>query len=119
MSQGPDVLVKRCTTILDLSGQVVPLDEERLKNLVGAQEALASRGRRVVMLARKIVPSHALDKEVLANSALLADKVQAMNEELTVVGLTALVDPPKYDTAETVRICRLAGIRVSAFRPCP
>ena len=34
-----------------------------------------------------------------------------LNVDLTLVGLIALVDPPRHDSTETVQVCRRAGIR--------
>lgn len=52
-----------------------------------------------------------MDKTSLANAALAEEYLKLCTVDLTVVGLIALIDPPKEDTEETVKVCRRAGIR--------
>jgi sodium/potassium-transporting ATPase subunit alpha len=41
----------------------------------------------------------------------LEDHLVTLIDDLVVVRLVALADPPRHDTSETVCICRAAGIR--------
>jgi len=106
----PDVLSKRCAYYLSPSGQTLPLDARTLSQISRTQEDLAGSGQRVLLLAKKLIPSDSLDKSEIGD-ANFEDRLNAMNVDLVVVGLIALVDPPREDTAETVRVCRRAGIR--------
>lgn len=87
----------------------MPLDATVLAGISAIQEDFASRGQRVLLLAKKILNSE-LSKEQLDTNSL-EDYLLAANIDLTVVGLIALVDPPRPETEETVRVCRKAGIR--------
>jgi sodium/potassium-transporting ATPase subunit alpha len=107
----PDVLIPRCITFLDASGDIRPLDAASVAGLKKAQESFASQGQRVLLLARKIMPVSAVERTNLSDLAAAEEFLKTSTVELTVIGLVALVDPPKPDTAETVRICRQAGIR--------
>lgn len=71
----------------------------------------ASQGQRVLLLAKRIVKSSEIDPEIFKDAALLEDRLSAINTDLVIVGLVALVDPPRNDTALTVTTCRRAGIR--------
>lgn len=106
---GPDVLLKRATSYLDKTGAVHALSEDIKTRIVNAQTALAGRGRRVVVLCRRLVAAATFPAD--ASRELFADRMPTLVDELTVVGLCALIDPPKHDTADTVAICRRAGIR--------
>jgi sodium/potassium-transporting ATPase subunit alpha len=75
------------------------------------QEDFASRGQRVLLFAKKVISSADLSKEAIADTSLLEDRLIAVNINLIVVGLIALVDPPRDDTTTTVSVCRRAGIR--------
>lgn len=79
--------------------------------MIAIQSEYASKGQRVLLLAKRIIGPDLLDKEVLSDPSAMEDKLLELNVELTIIGLVALVDPPRLDTEETVRICRRAGIR--------
>jgi sodium/potassium-transporting ATPase subunit alpha len=59
-----------------------------------------------------------LPKEHIDGNSL-EDHLLAVNVDLTVVGLIALVDPPRPETEETVRVCRRAGIRFAMVTGSP
>lgn len=48
---------------------------------------------------------------MLADTSRAEEYLMTLNNDLVIVGLLALVDPPRPDTAETVRLSRRAGIR--------
>ncbi|SCV72206.1 BQ2448_4900 [Microbotryum intermedium] len=89
----PDVLIKRCSTYMDMKGQILV--------------ELAEQGKRVLLLARKVIRQDQANGTNLDNE----DALLEINTDLTIVGLAALVDPLRDDTADTVRVCRGAGIR--------
>lgn len=102
----PDVLYPRCTSILSQrDGQVLELTQERLARITAVQTRWAARGRRVLMLARKIVRGNDI------KGAIQDETIAELNWNLTIIGLVGLIDPLKEDIIETVRICRGAGIR--------
>ncbi len=69
----------------------------------------SSEGKRVILLARKvlnadiIMPSASWEKEELMLGELKAD--------LTLVGLLALIDPPRPEIPDVMQTLRGAGIR--------
>jgi sodium/potassium-transporting ATPase subunit alpha len=66
----------------------------------------------VLLLARRAIPRSEVPKELAFDSQSFADHVNSqLNQDLTVVGLVGLVDPPKVDTEETVTTLRGAYIR--------
>ncbi|GAA5849077.1 hypothetical protein JCM8547_006436 [Rhodosporidiobolus lusitaniae] len=103
----PDVLIKRCNKLLQLDGSVVPLTPSLIDDLSSTQSRFASLGQRVLLFAKRSVPT----PHFSSTSGTLEDQMLSLVTDLTVVGLIALVDPPKHDTAETVARCRTAGIR--------
>lgn len=89
----------------------MPLSHDVQNKLSRVQEAWAKKGQRVLLLAKRII-----DPELLYNTSIddpsFSDHVNLhLNQNLTVVGLVGLVDPPRDDIPETVRIMRGAGIR--------
>lgn len=109
----PDVLLKRCAYINDASGGTsLPLTDERRAALVAVQERWAAKGQRVLLLAKRVIPASKLAGwDVVSDE--FADHVNlSLNQELTVVGLLGLVDPPRPDIPDTIRTLRSAGIKV-------
>ena len=51
----PDLLLPNCSSVLTPSGEVVSLDNENRARIVQLQESWASRGQRVLLLARKVI----------------------------------------------------------------
>jgi sodium/potassium-transporting ATPase subunit alpha len=109
----PDVLLKRCTHVNNPTGGApLPLDEVTLARLVAVQEAWAAKGQRVLLFAKRTVRSTDMLQASPYDSPEFADYVNMeLNQDLIVVGLVGLVDPPRDDIPETVRIMRRAGIR--------
>lgn len=72
-----------------------------MSRLTATQEKWASQGQRVLLLARRVIRSDVLPREVSVDSAEFADIVNLeLNQDLTVVGLVGLVDPPRDDIPE-------------------
>ncbi|KAG7529951.1 hypothetical protein FFLO_05307 [Filobasidium floriforme] len=109
----PDVLLTRCSRIL-MPGQAqsVPLTDDLKKRLTGVQEAWAGQGQRVLLLAKRIIRQAEVPQELLQSEQFPDHVNMHINIDLTVVGLVGLVDPPKADIPDTIKILRGAGIRV-------
>jgi Ca2+-transporting ATPase len=88
----------RCSQALGGDGSPAPLDSEACHR---AAEAMAAKGLRVLALARK---------QRGATAAELGHDDVA--DGLTFLGLQAMIDPPRPEAIESVRMCRQAGIRV-------
>lgn len=97
----------RCSAIVMPNGGVAPFTETAKDKLVALQSAFASRGQRVLLFAKRSVSR----KEHSERIGTAEEKLVALVADLTIVGLVALVDPPKHDSRETVETCRRAGIR--------
>ncbi|KPV72397.1 uncharacterized protein RHOBADRAFT_18175 [Rhodotorula graminis WP1] len=103
----PDILMPRCASILRTDGSVETFTADAVAALVAVQSRYAALGQRVLLFAkRSILPEYTADLIGTEEDQLLS-----LVESLTVVGLVALVDPPKHDSEETVARCRAAGIR--------
>ncbi|OCF77262.1 hypothetical protein I204_01248 [Kwoniella mangroviensis CBS 8886] len=109
----PDVLLKRCAYINDPSGDpAIPLTQRNIDRLTAVQEKWSSKGQRVLLLAKRLVPRSLIPNGMAFDHPEFGDLVNIeLNQQLTVVGLVGLVDPPRAEIPETVRIMRGAGIR--------
>ncbi|WP_046227897.1 cation-translocating P-type ATPase [Paenibacillus dauci] len=95
---GPDVLISRCTQVL-LGEQVVPLDEEIRQRLYEANEDFSSRALRVLAYGYKVIPDNQM-------TVGIEDE-----QELILVGLTAMIDPPREAVYGSIEQSKRAGIR--------
>lgn len=108
----PDVLVKRCAFVNDpAGGPPLLLTPAVLARLNAVQAAWAGKGQRVLLLAKKVIRA-----DDLAGMSTDSDEFHNymnahVNQQLTILGLVGLVDPPRPDIPETVKTLRGAGIR--------
>lgn len=105
----PDVLFGRCTTTLDASGSIVELTEARKQYLENVQQSWANTGKRVLLLARRIVSLPASSR--LSTEELSEKELMELNNDLTIVGLVGIVDPPRPEIVSVVKTVRGAGSR--------
>ncbi|ORX74193.1 calcium ATPase transmembrane domain M-containing protein [Linderina pennispora] len=108
----PDVLLQRCSSIQNASGDVLPLDKDSLERLQGLQRKWSGEGQRVLMLCRREFQSTNPFAGIEDDQAKLDEVVAAVNTDLTIVGLVGIVDPPRKEIPHVVDTCRRAGIRV-------
>ncbi len=94
----PDVLAQRCRMVIGANGEET-LDTERIS---AEMEMLASDALRVLALASKEIPATEFDPD-----ADLFSYVQ----DLVLVGLVGLMDPPRPEVRDAIRQCHRAGIR--------
>lgn len=94
----PDVLIARCDTELNRA-DVKPLSAERVSVIESANEDMAKQALRVLAFAYK-------DSE----DADFTNPEEVENG-LTFIGLAGMIDPPRPEAQEAIRLCRKAGIR--------
>jgi len=89
-----------CTHILR-NGQAWCLDERDRAQILAAHDEYARSGLRVLAIAQRVLPD---------NFERVPD--EAIECDLTFLGLIALLDPPRPEVAEAVEKCHRAGIRI-------
>ena len=107
----PDVLLPRCTSILMPNGDTVPLTSSLLQELTDLQYRWSISAQRVLLLARRIISYGDLKEKDLESSDATDRLVRSYTGDLVIVGLIGIIDPPRPDIPEVVRVCRGAGIR--------
>ncbi|MDH4230241.1 MAG: cation-transporting P-type ATPase [Nitrospirota bacterium] len=90
----PEVVVALCGRVY-AGGAVVPLHAPERQRVLARAESLAAQGLRVLALARNGSPATAGE-----------------DSPLSLVGLVALVDPPRPEVPAAVAACHTAGIRI-------
>lgn len=105
MKGAPEILLPRCSSMLEDKGGIVPMTEEDIKRIEDTQDSWSRQGKRVILLARretKVPSSSNHEREVLV----------AARQGLTFVGLVGIVDPPRDEIPAVVKILRGASIRI-------
>ncbi|MEV0415987.1 cation-transporting P-type ATPase [Streptomyces sp. NPDC050448] len=97
----PEAVVPRCSRILWTDASTQTLTDDVRRRVEEQVDALARQGLRVLALAER-----PLDTAALPESRAEAE------QDLTLIGLAAMADPPRPEVAEAVAHCHGAGIRV-------
>jgi Ca2+-transporting ATPase len=90
----PEAVLDTCSQLLGEDGATRPLDDEARKAWLARNDQMTAGGLRALALAEKTV----------------ADSDAAPYEELTLIGLVGLLDPPRAEVRDAVLACRDAGI---------
>jgi calcium-translocating P-type ATPase len=98
----PEEVIPRCTRVLTDEHED-PLGTDRAGRVTAAVEECAGQGLRVLAIARRNLTA--------ADSAAARDR-DAVERELTLLGLVAMFDPPRPEVAGAVARCHEAGMRV-------
>ncbi|MGH3335237.1 MAG: cation-translocating P-type ATPase, partial [Nocardioides sp.] len=99
----PDVLIARASTFRNPDGSVVPITDDNRHLALEANDAIANAGERVMVVAQRDFDPVQFDPD-----ANLLDTVQ----ELTLLAMVGIVDPPRPEAKTAIAECRDAGIRV-------
>ncbi|MGZ9585307.1 calcium-translocating P-type ATPase, SERCA-type [Paenibacillus marinisediminis] len=100
MTKGaPDVLLDRCTTIL-VNSEIVDMTDEHRRNIIAANKSMAAKALRVLAVAYR-------DESAIPSEL----KPEAVEQGLTFIGLVGMIDPPREEVKDAVRVCKAAGIR--------
>lgn len=98
----PDVLLSRASYHLTLSGEQ-PLDDAARSDYVDQNKALAEAAMRVLALAGRTIPANEFDP---------AGDLMRWTDNLTLMALVGIIDPPRPEAKEAVRVCQQAGVAV-------
>ena len=93
-----EVLLRRCTHMLDQHGQVVPVAQSAIEQAV---ELMTAQALRVLAFAQKQagIHQHAIDHDDIET-------------DLIFLGLQGMIDPPRPEAIAAVHTCQNAGIQI-------
>ena len=98
----PDVLLARASHHLDASAEV-PLDDTARAAFEAENARFAGQAMRVLAVSSRDIPAPEFDP---------AGDLMAWAQQLTLVGLVGIIDPPRPEARDAIRLCKLAGIQV-------
>ncbi|WP_319508710.1 cation-transporting P-type ATPase [uncultured Methanolobus sp.] len=93
----PEFVLPECTHI-EKNGELYTITQQDRKAILEKNLEFASSAYRVLAVACKEMPGHALDGN--------------FEKEMTFLGLVAMIDPPREEVKTAVEMCRNAGIQV-------
>jgi P-type Ca2+ transporter type 2C len=95
----PQELIGRCDNV-SWAGAEVPLTDDRRRQVTDAGDQLAGEALRVLAVARRNLDTDHPGQDLAEHG-------------LTLLGLVAMMDPPRPDVIGAVAACRQAGIRIA------
>jgi Ca2+-transporting ATPase len=98
MKGAPEVVLERSASIFD-GERKVSLDERQRRKILAVNEEMANDALRVLGIACK---------ELAGEHGYAEDSVE---KELTFLGLIGMMDPPREEAVEAVRVCRKVDIK--------
>ncbi len=93
-----EAVLARCGFMFDAGGSITELGADAIHQQV---ENMAARGLRVLAFAKK---------EIHASIDIITH--EDVRDGLVFVGLMAMIDPPRAEAVQAVKVCQAAGIRV-------
>jgi Ca2+-transporting ATPase len=96
----PREVLQLCSSIL-IDGLVQPLEEKIRSEILGSNDNFARHALRVLAFAQRQLPSRTT-----------AYTAEAVESDLTFLGMMAMMDPPRPEVERAIKICRNAGIKI-------
>ena len=97
----PDVLLARCSQE-QVGEDRKPLTQERRAQILESNDALAREALRTLAVALRLLPRDAFRREGVD---------EEIEQDLVLLGLIGMIDPPRAEAAEAVGRAKAAGIR--------
>ena len=99
----PDVLIAKGTTYRTPEGDLLQITDENRHLATEANARLAESGQRVMVVAQRDLDPGSFDP---------AGDLIGLVEQLTLLAMVGIVDPPRSEAKAAIAECRSAGIRV-------
>jgi Ca2+-transporting ATPase len=94
----PEVVLDRCSSLLN-GDETTALDDHERKKILSANEEMATDALRVLAIAYRDLPEAREHSE------------ESIEKDLVFLGLIGMMDPPREEAVEAVRVCRQVAIK--------
>jgi Ca2+-transporting ATPase len=107
----PELLLGNCRHVWD-SGRIVPLADEGRAAFLQRNEGLARQALRTLAIATRTIPAGALgvDPQAAADAASI-ELPESIEDDLVLLGLVGMIDPPRSEAKAAVATAKRAHIR--------
>ena len=99
----PDVLISRGGSYRDPDGSLLPITDQNRTLATEANDRMAEGGERVMVVAQRDLDPATFDP---------AGDLLGLVQDLTLLAMAGIVDPPRSEAKAAIAECRDAGIRV-------
>ena len=99
----PDVLISRGGSYRDPDGNLVPITDQNRPLAIEANDRMAEGGERVMVVAQRDLDPATFDP---------GGDLLGLVQDLTLLAMAGIVDPPRSEAKAAIAECRDAGIRV-------
>jgi Ca2+-transporting ATPase len=99
----PDVLISRAGTYRDPGGALVPITDQNRSLALDANDRMAESGHRVMVVSQRDLDPASFDP---------GGDLLGLVQDLTLLAMVGIVDPPRSEAKAAIAECRSAGIRV-------
>jgi Ca2+-transporting ATPase len=109
----PELLLGKCRYILE-GDAIVPLEAARRAALLRQNDNLASQALRTLAIAFRSVPAAAIGidpRMIEADASLDIELSERVEDDLVLLGLVGMYDPPRPEVKAAIRTAREAHIR--------
>lgn len=100
----PNRVIDKCSTYLSSDG-VKPLSNDIKQQIKDANNGYARRGLRVLAVAGRRLPDE-------MNNNLASVTIPTVERDLTFIGLSVMVDPPREEVKKAAKACHRAHIKI-------
>ncbi len=100
---GPEAILNKCSHVLEDS-EVKELTEQKRKQILESNTRMAGQAMRVLAMAHQTIEKKAIEG--------FKERIQYGQPDLIFVGLAGMIDPPRSEAKEAVRLCKDAGIKI-------
>ena len=105
----PESILERSShTLVGAKAKKIPMEKTHIELLAQEVVKYGNRGLRVIALASAEV----MQPKPQFSTAKTTEEYTQLEQNLTFIGLVAMLDPPRPEVAASIRKCREAGIRV-------
>lgn len=107
----PDILLPWCTHYMTGQGRSEPLTDDHREYVEGIKNNWANQAKRVILIARKAL-GHRLSAMSTTSNEFDDQVMKQAAYGLELLGLVAIIDPPRDEIPDVIRTLRGAGIKV-------
>jgi Ca2+-transporting ATPase len=108
----PEIVLAKCSHLWE-AGSLVAMTEDRRIEIAKRNQALAVQALRVLAIASRKVSAASLgvDSQIVPDGPLKIELPDSIEDDLVLLGLVGMIDPPRPEVKEAVATARRAHIR--------